>query len=243
MKYWFASLFILILFSASSCKKNDPGVLPGVEGLDSLERNGYKFNYVSVQLDGQTYVCRDGGGSYGLGNRQVNRKMGYIGPYGVDLDKGDPDSILFSREYSLSDSTLDMQIHFSKKLAKKDCRQELWFYYPHNQLDLFRQGPQGFATDFDRENSFDGVAIELTLKEGDKRVRYSTYSLQFPTLPTSITNDSQKGSFFNITKVGTMQSGDYIEATFKAKIFDLKEQSKTIDIGFIRLHIGSFTRQ
>lgn len=242
MKYCFALLFIFALLFASSCKKNDNTVLaPSIE-LDTLERNGYKFNYVSVQIDGKTYVCRDGGGSYGWGNRQVNRKMGYIGTYGLDLDKGDPDSILFSRQYTLSDSTLYMQVLFSKKLAKKDCRQELWFYYPHDQLDLFRQGLQGFATDFDRENSYDGIGISIDLKEGDKRVTYSTYSLQFPTLPTSITNSSQKGSWFNITKVGSMHSGDYIEAKFNAKIFNLKEEFKSIDIGFLRLRIGDFTR-
>lgn len=242
MKYCFASLFVFVLFFASSCKKNDNGVLPS-DGLDTLERNGYKFNYVSVQIDGQTYVCKDGGGSIGWGNRQVNRKMGYIGPYGIDLDKGDPDSILFSREYTLSDSTVYMQILFSKKLAKKDCRQERWFYYPNDQLDLFRRGLQGFATDFDRENSYDGVGISMDLKEGDKRVTYSTYSLQFPTLPTSITNNSQKGSFFDITKIATIQRGDYIEAKFKAKIFNLKEESKIIEKGFIRLHIGNFSKQ
>ena len=236
MKYCFAALFISALFFASSCKKND-NISPTAIETDSLEKNGYKFNYVSVQIDGKTYVCRDGGGNHGSGNRQVNRKMGYIGPYGIDLDKGDPDSILFSREYTLLDSNLYIQVLFSKKLAKKDCRQELWFDYPQNHLDLFKPGLRGFATDFDRENSYDGIGITLDLKEGDQRVRYSTYSMEFPTLPTSITNSSQKGSYFEITKLATMPLGNYIEAKFKAKIFNLKEEAKTIDIGFMRLRI------
>jgi len=243
MKYWFTLLFISTLFFASSCKKSDNAVIPD-SGLDSLETNGYKFNYASLQMDGKSYVWKDDASSYGSGNRLVNRKIESIEAYGVKLDKGDPDSTLFSREYTLiNDSSLVLKLIFSKKLAKKDCLQELWFFYPKDQLELFRPGLQNFATDFDRENSYDGVGIELTQREGDKIVTYSTYSLQFESFPTSITNDSQDGSYFDITKLATIPRGEYIEATFKAKVFNLEEEVKSIDKGFLRLRIGSFDKQ
>ena len=243
MRYYF-TLFLLSALSISSCKKNEKTLEPVSVEVDTLINNGFKFNYASINIEGKNYICQDNGGSLEWGNQEVNRKTEFVSMDGIKIGKGDPDSVLFYRKYRLSnDSTIIIDVLFCKKLAKKDCRNEMSFFYPKNSLDLFKTGLQGFATDFERENSYDGIGINVILKNGDKYVTHSTYSLQYPSRRTSITNDSQKGSYFDITKVSYIPLGDYIEAKFKAKTFNLEGDVKTIEKGFLRLNIGHFTPQ
>ncbi len=241
MKYYLTLL--LAILSIVSCKKSDHLAIP-IEEVDTLETNGFKFDYLSLVIDGKTYVCKDNGGSYRWGSGPANRKVASIDAGGIHLDKGNPDSVMFFREYFISnDSTFSVDAIFCKKYAKKDMTQQFFVWHPENQLDLFRPGLQGFATDWERENSYDGVSLKVIFKEGGKYTTYSTHSQQYPNFPTGITNDSQKGSRFDIVKLAYTKRGDYIEAKFKTKIFNLKEESKVIEKGFMRLHVGYFSKQ
>jgi hypothetical protein len=244
MKLYLALLLSIVVIT--SCKKSVylESVPVALTEVDTLETNGYKFDYVSIVIDGKTYICKDNGGSYTWGHTIANRKIDFIDKGGIHLDKGHPDSLLYFRDYGISnDSTLHMRVLFCKKYAKKDLVKEVIWWYPKNQLDLFKPGLQNFATDWQRENSYDGVGLSLSLKNGDKYETYSTYSQQYPNLSTTISNNSQSGSHFNIVKLAYTKRGDYIEANFKLKIFNPKEESKTIEKGFMRLQVGYFTKQ
>ena len=98
--------------------------------------------------------------------------------------------------------------------------------------------------DFDRFNSQNGVVLELAGPvNGSSGIHLmSTYSSQAVHWPTTINNDSQKDSKFEITNIYFIPAYNgwwnchLLEAKFSASVFDGSENPHLVE-GYLRIHV------
>ena len=201
----------------------------------------------SYTLDGVPFICNQlysGGG----GNAGAN----------LDTSNGgwewDADSLQYHVKFSINAVNLigggypgDLTVRFVKKFAKSQLTRAITgsiFGPASDTLLYYPKGEQGYAVDYSRFNSQNGVVLEIATESiGNVRQIISTYSSEMVHLPTTIANDSQKNSTFNITNIyfvpayGGWLDSHILEAKFEAVLFDGNENPHYLKNGYIRIHV------
>jgi hypothetical protein len=139
-----------------------------------------------------------------------------------------------------------MTIHFIKKFAKAQLPRTLapGFFAPVSDTLLYNpKGNHSYAVDFERFNNQNGIVLELDTHNGGDLVQMRTYSSQSARWPTTITNDSQKDSKFEITNIYFIPANqDYLdhhllEAKFSCYVYDRNEKPHLVN-GYMRIHVN-----
>jgi hypothetical protein len=239
-KLFFATAFLLV--GITSCKKDNTETkqtpLPTV-GVAKLTDS------VSYTLDGVTYTCNvlttEGGGNAGANLDTAN------GGWQWDVD-----TVQYRRNYTYGVSPFmngnggNMTIHFIRKFAKAQLTRTVapGILGPVSDTLLYNpKGNHSYAVDFERFNNQNGIVLDLgTRNDADRLEIMSTYSLQSPRWPTTITNDSQKDSKFEITNIYYIPAYQgwwnchLLEAKFSCYVYDRNEKPHLAN-GYIRIHV------
>ncbi|MGM9479234.1 hypothetical protein ACS5PU_22625 [Pedobacter sp. GSP4] len=229
----------IALFFFAACKKNDPvtepPIKPPVEKPDPLELLKDSASYT---LDGQkiiltTTITR------GVLNGQANKKLDSV-VKNVEYISDDKNTVMFGRFYTLSnDNRNGITITFLKKYNKSltSPTPSAILFEPIDKLDLFSTGERKFAMDFTRNNSQNGIALELIGSDyGLQTYGYSSL-VYHPLLDPEL----QKQSKFEITSLQKLKSGKYlVEAKFNASVYRGDgTHIKKIENGYLRLRINT----
>lgn len=219
----------LLLFAA--CKKNSPLPDPIVEKPDPLEFAGDSASYM---IDGKLSIVNKVNSGGGL-NLQPNSKVDSIVNGNHYYISGDKDSVLYGRRYDIHDSEYDNTISFFfLKKYHKNAMEGNGFLRPKNVIDLYSVGKYNYTLDFNRDNSQNGIALEV----GQQNSGYKTYGSDSFREPQVLKPDAQSQSTFEITNLKRLKSGGYIlEAKFNAVIFDGDYKRRKIENGYVRLKL------
>jgi hypothetical protein len=232
-RYCFLLVFITLIFS---CKKNDveqPGPAGGAlkEVYDSL----------SFVIGGESYVLNRTHG-VGLGNRQVNLK-----PFndripgrraaGITAGKyyyGDIDSTIYVSSFdmaSYTDCRCSAELLFTKKFSSRELRPYLLYLIPTDQYEVIKVGKQSFATDFGKENTKDGIVLDLNIKGELLSSTVPGFSIALQSHMKNI----QQNSVFEITKIEKIEGNIYVlEAKFAMNVFNEEEKLYRVENGYLR---------
>ncbi|MFD0748852.1 hypothetical protein ACFQZS_01780 [Mucilaginibacter calamicampi] len=199
---------------------------------------------VSFTVNQTNYVFNDRFG-FGSGNYAINIKRSEVKIPGGKLASetgnaywyGVPDSTLYAASYTLNSNPYgdQFQIAFTKKFKDSDLVRKGTLLYLQNHGQLFKTGETGFAADLDKENTMEGVAIELY----DRKLNSSLIS-KIPgfsiIVRSNLKKDIQNNSHFVVTKVEKTKEGQYlIEAKFDLNLFDENGKLYKLENGFLRL--------
>jgi hypothetical protein len=235
-----------LLVGLVSCKKdNAETTTQAPEQSDDVTKLADSVSYL---LDGITYTCNaltgEGGGIAGANLDTANGGQ-----------RWDADTLQYRKDYTYSVSSGftggnggRLQIRFVKKFGKTQLTRTVAPGIPGPVSDTLLYYPKGeypYAVDFDRFNSQNGVVLELVGPGvgGHETQWMSTYSGQMVHSPTTITNDSQKDSRFEITNIAFIPAYQgwwnchLLEAKFSANVFDRSEKPHHVN-GFIRIHVN-----
>lgn len=229
-KYLIALSLGLLFFAA--CKKENQ---PTVEKPDSLELLGDSASYT---IDGKV-VSVNKTNTFGTFNMQTNIKLDTVDQYNQYVS-GNKDSVMYGQEYSIHDSTLNnyITIVFAKKFNKNNMNSKINAFSrtPKNMLEMFYLGQHPYAVDLYNRNTQNGIAFSFDFEQKPLK---STGPKIFG-LPTTIKDDAQKNSKFEVTKLTKLKSGAYLlEAKFELLAFDQKEKPKNVTNGYLRLRLNT----
>ena len=222
------------IFCFISCKKNI-----NESTTDPQTNLGNITDSCSYTIDGMQFIC-DGPSTDGRGNA------------GANLDttnnrwKWDTDSIQYRVMYGLerisntpAPNDGRLIIYFVKKYGKNQLVNPIGgIMAPVTDTPLYLKGLQNYAIDFNRFNSQDGIALQVTNRTGTSSEILFTYIDASPFSSTTLNNDCQQNSQFEIIKVYTSPSGGrIIEAKFTANLFDKYERLKRLENGYLRINV------
>lgn len=221
----------LSLLLLAACKKNTPLPDPVVEKPDPLEFAGDSASYM---IGGKLSIVNKVNSGTAL-NLQPNSKVDSIVNGSIYYASGDKDSVLYGRRYDIHDNEYDNMISFFfLKKYHKNAMEYQFILRPKHELDLYMVGKYNYALDFNRDNSQNGVALELR----NQKVNYQTYGSDSFRTPQVLKPDAQSQSTFEVTNIKKLKSGSYIlEAKFNATIFDRDFKPKKIENGYLRLRL------
>jgi len=228
----------IVLFSLAACKKDNPiekPIQPPVEKPDPLELLRDSASYT---LDGQKIILTETN-SRGVLNGKANKKLDSV-VKNVEYISDDQNAVMFGRFYSLrNDNRNSITITFLKKYNKSltTPTPTRILFEPIDKLDLFTIGERKFAMDFTRNNSQNGVALEL----GGNEYGLQTYGYSSLVYHPLLNPELQSQSKFEIINLHKLKSGKYIiEAKFNASVY-LGDGSnvKKIENGYLRLRIDT----
>jgi hypothetical protein len=227
--------FILVLSGILSCKKSIDTEPINTE----LELRPAILDSMSFELDGKQYHFANDY-SAGIGNMQTNIK-----PYADSIPGrklanetagkfwyGDKDSTMYTSYFGfISKENASLKIYFNKKYATSEMVKGIFLWLPKDQREIFITGKKSFAIDFEKENRFDGIVLELW--NGSSQLSSATPG--FSIAVQSHKTDIQNNSTFEITKLEQIE-GDkyYIEAEFAMNLFDNQEKLYRIEKGFLK---------
>lgn len=230
---------LLLLFAISACKKDAVPVEP--------EEVKIVKDSVSFLLNGKNYVCSEQK-SVGVGNRQINIKpsMTLINDQDWEYHTGgfywygEKDSLLYDTFFGLTSSDYHNRINisFSKKYHRNELPLRVFnVFVPSDNSKIFKAGLQPFAVDLNLENTMDGISIEVSIQ--DLKSQLSTYMPAFSILiRTDLTNDIQKNSRFEITKVQKLNEKLHLlEGRFEVNLFDEAGKMYKLENGFFRFPV------
>ncbi|RZL38743.1 MAG: hypothetical protein EOP00_28330 [Pedobacter sp.] len=128
---------------------------------------------------------------------------------------------------------------FIKKYNKNQAQpatNQTSFFIPSDKLDLFSIGERKFAMDFTRNNSQNGITIELT----GKHYGFRTYGYNSLAYHNLLSPELQRESKFEITNVDKLKSGKYIiEAKFNASVYHGDGSNiRKMENGYLRVTIN-----
>lgn len=234
LTFYYILPFLLIALSSCDKKKNEIAPEPVIKKTATSDS-------ISFSMGGQLYAF---GQRYkaGTGNSPVNikssstktseNKLAY--ETGGLYWYGTPDSTLYAINYGFASkpSGNNLSVYFTKKYKDSELKKGAVLLHPESNSDLLRKTKLPFAVDYGKENTMDGVIIELY----DRGKLLSTTIPGFSILVRSkLKNDIQNNSSFEIIKVEHLQDDRFlIEAKFDANLFDEEEKLYRITNGFIR---------
>lgn len=230
--FW-CGVFALCLFAA--CKKDNSTVVPEVSKPDLLT---LLKDSCSFEIDGNLYSFNSRE-KWGWSNGQVNNRLDST-VKGVEYYSGDKDSVMVGVMYGLSgyynsNKYGNIEITFVRKY-RKDETDKNWANasIPKSKENLFQIGDYKFSSDYQRENTQNGIAISMGI--GGTFSTSSDYSMRHP---TTITSASHLNSKFEVIRSLQLTNGDYlIEAKFNTTVFDGDEKvKKDVKNGYLRLII------
>ena len=224
-----------------SCKKDNNEIIVPTQQVDVTKLS----DSCSYTLDGITYTCylisREGGGTAGANLDTLNGGW-----------KWDSDTLQYHRtyDYGVSQSFAganggNLTIKFVKKFAKAQLTRTVapGILGPvSDTLLYYTKGEYPYAVDFQRFNCQNGIVLEFLGPVSGGVQRMSTYSKQAVSISTTITNESQKESKFEIINISFVPAYQgwwnchLIEAKFSANVFDKDEKAHHVD-GYLRIHV------
>jgi hypothetical protein len=183
--------------------------------------------------------------AFGSANYPVNVKKSEVKIPGGKLASetggyyfyGAPDSTLYAAQYEFGtkDVKQGFKIIFAKKFKDSELVWKAPLFYLQDHDVLFKTGELGFAADLNKENTMEGVAIELSDKDM-KRPLISMIPGFSILVRSGLKKDIQNNAYFNITKVGKNKYGQYvIEAKFDLNLFDESGKLYKLENGFLRV--------
>lgn len=230
----------IALMCLAACKKETPIIetpteptsLQKPDPLESL-KDSMSYSIEGKQII-QTEVM-----SRGLINAESNVKLDSLVKQ-KEYTSGDKDSVMFGRFFRFRGAKESgIRISFLKKYNKNQAQPantQTALFMPLNKLDILSIGERKFALDFSRNNSQNGITLELDGEYyGLQTNGYSSlvyHSLLKPEL--------QSGSKFEITNLQKLKSGKYLlEAKFNASVYNGNGNNiKKIENGYIRIKIN-----
>lgn len=239
MKYLIPhTLLFIFLLAFCSCKKNSNEGAPGINNQNTIN---YRDS-ISFMIGEHQYVFYQKN-SVGISNRPFNVKRSATAIQGGKLAYqtggtywyGAPDSTLYAVIYGFPSSSLgnNLELSFTKKYNDSELEQGPVYLQAKSHLDIFKIGELPFAVDYDKENTMDGMVIELNSKGKILSTKVPGFSIL---IRSALNNDIQNNSNFEITKIEHLKEDKYlIEAKFNANIFDGDENLYRIKNGFLRL--------
>jgi hypothetical protein len=232
MKY--AILVASFIFCLISCtKKNDdltnlPDPQPNISSIaDSC----------SYTINGNQFIC-DKPNSDGRANAHAN--------FNLTTNSWDADTLQYRTMfgfYKMSNPAAQNDgsiiIHFIKKYPKNLLiKPILGIMAPVTDTPLYVKGFRNYAVDFDRFNSQNGIAMEVINRTGSSAEILMTYIYASPFSASTLNNDCQSNSQFEIINVYKGPDGRrIIEAKFTANLFDKYENLKRLENGYMRIHV------
>ncbi len=235
--YYFIFAFLIAL---CSCKKQQKEVVPAPAA--SVTKNPVSYSdSISFSIGSQLYVF---GSRYkaGISNRAIDVKPSPTKIPGGKLAEetggfywyGVPDSTLYSVFYGFPSvvSGNELDVSFTKRYKDGVLTRQGALLVADNHLDIIKKGKQSFAVDYDKENTMDGIVIEL-YKQG----KFLTTAIPGSSIlvRSNLKNDIQNNSSFEITKVEQIQDDRYVvEARFDVNLFDEDAKLYRAANGFLR---------
>ncbi len=233
----------ICLILMQSCMKDTEVTIPDT-GKPQI--SAFKDS-VSFTIDETKYVFNERY-SFGSKNYPVNVQKSDVKIPGGKLASetggyyfyGAPDSTLYAAKYEVASKDWErrFKILFTKKYKDADLEWRSVLLYPKSHDDIFKTGKYGFAVDLDKENTMDGIAIEVS----DNSIGQTLISMMpgFSILVRpDLKMDIQDNSDFTVTKVEKVAEGKYyyyvIEAKFELNLFDKDGKPYRLKNGFLRL--------
>ncbi|TCD12566.1 hypothetical protein EZ449_00525 [Pedobacter frigidisoli] len=219
----------IALLCLAACKKESPIIEPPIVKPDETEIIRDSVAYV---MDGKLNTASKYSSGWKVSNVQPNSKVDSIVNYAYYIS-GDKDSVMYSKTYSFYKNSNKIDFIFIKKYNKKVMTSG-FLYEPSDIRDFYAVGMRNYALDYERNNSQNGIAINVN-NEG----AYKTYGSDSFRIPPTLSADAQQNSKFEIISVKKTKTGLYIlEARFNAKVYDDKNGSKRIDNGYLKINLG-----
>lgn len=227
--------FCLISFVSCQKENNDTDL-----GEHESDKGIYTKDSIFFTLDGKEYSSTELYGA-GVGNKQIN-----IQPFSNEIAGrdyaystggywwyGERDSLLFEQLFRFRDDEfLNISLGFSKKYHKSDLVEKSNYMAPKDYEPLFEVGETSFATDYNMENTREGVSIEVSSPQGELTSYIPGFSIL---IRSDLTNDLQDNSTFEIIKVENIKQDKYlVEARFEANVYASDERVYRIKNGFVR---------
>ena len=234
------AVLALASISLASCKKNSIEILP--EPVP-VKVKAYQDS-LSFVINEKQYIFND---KYtaGIGNQAINikpsstlNKEGKLAyQTGGYYWYGEKDSTLYSVFYGLKTAQLAdrFEILFTKKFKDTQLQSNHPVLVPKDHAGIFKLGKLPFAVDLGKENTMDGISIDLSLSAINEPLGTSIPGFSI-LVRSGLTKDIQNNSSFEITKVEELKDGLYIiEAKFEVNLFDSNEKLYRLKNGFLRL--------
>ena len=223
------------IFCLISCKKEE-----GAPNTTDPQTNLSKIaDSCSYTIDGMQFICdkpsTDGRGNAGANLDTTNNSW-----------KWDSDSIQYRVMYGLDKISNTpapndgrLIIYFVKKYGKNQLINPIGgIMAPVTDTPLYLKGIQNYAIDYNRFNRQDGIALEVTNRTGTSSEILLTYINASPFSSTTLKNDCQENSQFEIINVNKLPNGGrIIEAKFTANLFDKYERIKRLENGYLRINV------
>ena len=234
LKFLYGISFAVVLLGA--CKKGTSDMEQAIK-TDPLELLSDSISYT---IDGVTAIqTRVEGASSSIINTPANVKLDSLIKQ-KEYTSGDRDSVMFGRGFKFSDNKgQGIDVAFIKKYNKSEAQaasRQTSLFIPLNTLDLFSVGKRNFALDYTRNNSQNGIVLEL------KGTYYGlqTYGYSSFVNHQLLSQDLQSGSKFEITNLQKLKSGKYIlEAKFNASVYyGDGTHAKKVENGYLRLKLN-----
>jgi hypothetical protein len=231
----------VLLCTLLSCKKSSP-----VESIDSKPiQSQIAKDSISFSINGKQYSFNNTN-SIGIGNCQINIKAFNDAIPGRDYAYntagkfwyGDTDSTMYYSVFGMrSNINQDaiLKISFNKKYKTTELVKSFQQLIPKNQSDIFKAGKQSFATDFEKENTREGVVLSLSTQGISLSSTKPGFSIYLQSHKIGI----QDNSSFEILRVEHIKDDNYlVEAAFSMNLFDQDEKLYRVEKGFMRKTIN-----
>ncbi|WP_443936644.1 hypothetical protein [Pedobacter sp. MW01-1-1] len=239
MKFKNLTLLSVAVICLYACKKENPIVEKQVvlEQKDPLEELSDSLSFI---LEGKQLVFKKSDSkSNAIGNAVSNVKLDSLVKQ-KEYTSGDKDSVMFYLSFPLFDERGNsVHISFLKKYNLNQAQPKTTqtsLFVPLDKLDLFSVGERKFAMDFTRNNSQNGVTINL---KGEYR-NLQTYGFPSLVYHQLLKPELQSQSKFEVTNFQKLNSGKYLlEAKFNASVyFGDGSNIKKIESGYLRVKVN-----
>lgn len=232
----YLTFVFLLLTCLLSCKKNSIETVNQTQPIDYTTLSDSCYFTINGEQFILTTPTSNGRGNYGANLDTSTRKY-------------DLDSILYTTSYGITKSqttnTLNsalLTLRFIRKLGKDQLTK---IFYPANiwgpDSDTILYYPKGllpYAVDYNRFNSQNGIALSVSYSTSLQSGLGSSYINQSPYSASSLNNDCQKDSKFEVINVLILKNGGHLlEARFDANLFDRNENLKRLENGYIRIRV------
>jgi hypothetical protein len=147
------------------------------------------------------------------------------------------DTAMYSEGYSIDNVpsyNADIEINFAERRFIPNYNTIFLPIYPRNDSSFYKIRSFGYATDFKRFNTKEGVAIRVKYVTPSYNGYLYSYSIKAPWQSSLVKDTCQNNSTFRITKTFKQNSLNYVEAVFSANFYTVNEVEKKITNGFIR---------
>lgn len=201
---------------------------------------------IYFKIEGTAYQG-EGTSSYGVSNGQTNLKAfdneisgrTYAIATGNRFWYGDVDSTFYGIHHKMNLKNGEAEIIFTQKMLTSKMHKDISLKIYQNNEDFFKVGKRTFATDYEMENSTDGII--LTARDGGKYKAPLTSSRPGSSILNrpDIGKEIQKDSRFEIIKTEKLTDRVMlIQATFELNLYDQEGKKYKVTDGFYQKKIS-----